>query len=312
MLFFIIIVVVGLVIWWRSYKLNTFDTVVAFTGGLGSGKSFMSAEMAIKLLRRQRRHVLLHNMLHPKTKWEKPLLYSSIPVRVSKREMATVLTDRHLLLQERLALRSVVYIDEVGGYCSQFDYRAINTDVFDEFIRFFRHYTQGGYLIVNDQCSENIVLQVRRRLNTVYNLMDFRMYPSKTFSLFYSVKVRNISVSEEIKTIEEQDTEDNMTTLIGLVPWSRRYDTYCYSHRYDRVKERTDTLHQGYKQDHILRMGKKKVESLDAKIARQDLDSKKMKNDVQIAQSQNCDHKLDFMQIAQNITNSQIGVDNQQ
>ena len=312
MIFFIVIVIIAQVIWWRSYKINTFDTVVAFTGGLGSGKSYMSTEMAIRLLRRQRIKVFFHNVLHPKSKWEKPLLYSSIPVRVSKREMATVLTDRHLLLQERLALRSVVYIDEVGGYCSQFDYRATNTDVFDEFVRFFRHYTQGGYLIVNDQCSENIVLQVRRRLNTVYNLMDFRMYPSKMLPLFYTVKVRNISVSEEIKTIEEQDTEDNMTMLIGLVPWARRYDTYCYSHRYDTVTDRTDTLHQGYKQDYILRMGKKKVESLDAKIARQDFDSKKMQNDVQNAQSQICDHELDFMQFLQNQGNNQIGVDNDQ
>lgn len=302
MILFIVIVIVGLVIWWRSYKINTFDTVVAFTGGLGSGKSYMSTEMATRLLRKQRRKVFIHNVLHPKSKWEKPLLYSSIPVRISRREMAVTLTDKHLLLQERFALRSVVFIDEVGGYCSQFDYRATNTDVFDEFVRFFRHYTQGGYLIVNDQCSENIVLQVRRRLNTVYNLMDFRMYPSKMLPLFYTVRVRNISVSEEIKTIEEQDTEDNMTTLIGFVPRFKRYDTYCYSHRYDRVTDRTDKAHTAMKQDKILRMGKRKVESLDEKIARLDGDS---------AQETSFQEKLKFVQFLQKTKNAQNGVDSQ-
>lgn len=258
------------IVLWRSYSFKTYDTVVAFTGGLGSGKSFMSTATAIKLLRKQRFRRALHNLMHPLDKWEKPLLYSSIPVRVSKREMATILTDGHLLLQERIVPLSVVFIDEVGGYCSQFDYRAINTDIFDEFVRFFRHYTKGGYLVVNDQCSENIVLQVRRRLNTVYNLMAFRVWPSKYFPLWYTGRVRNISVSEEIKTIEEQDTEDNMTMYFGLMPLVRRYDTYCYSHRYDRVTRKNDQKHEGLKQDKILRINKKKQESLDCKIERVD------------------------------------------
>lgn len=266
----IIVAIVIAVFMWRSYSFNTFDTVVAFTGGLGSGKSFMSVSMAIKLLRRQRFKRWLHNLLHPRDKWERPILYSSIPVRVSRREMATILTDGHLLLQERIVPNSVVFIDEIGGYCSQFDYRATNTDIFDEFVRFFRHYTKGGYLVVNDQCSENIVLQVRRRLNTVYNLMGFRMWPSRYLPLFYTVKVRNITVSEEIKTIEEQDTEDNMTTYFGLVPFLRRYDTHCYSHRYDRVTRRNDQKHEQMKQDKILRINKRKQEALDDKIVRVD------------------------------------------
>lgn len=270
MLLLVILAIIAIVCLWRSYRFNTYDTVVAFTGGLGSGKSFMSVDMSIRLLRRQRRKVLIHNILHPKEKWEKPLLYSSIPVRVGRKEMATILTDGHLLLQERIVPNSVVFIDEIGGYCSQFDYRATNTDIFDEFVRFFRHYTQGGYLVVNDQCSENIVLQVRRRLNTVYNLMAFRIWPSKLFPLFYTVKVRNITVSEEIKTIEEQDTEDNMTTYFGIMPPYKRYDTHCYSHRYDRVTRVNNHEHAQMKQDKILRINKKKQETLDAKIQRID------------------------------------------
>lgn len=290
---FIILGGVVLICLWRSYRFNTFDTVVAFTGGLGSGKSFMSVDMAIRLLRRQRRKVWLHNLLHPKDKWAKPKLYASIPVRVGIKEMATILTEGHLLLQERIVPNSVVFIDEIGGFCSQFDYRVVNVDIFDEFIRFFRHYTQGGYLVVNDQCSENIVLQVRRRLNTVYNLMAFRIYPARWFPLFYTVKVRNITVSEEIKTIEEQDTEDNMTTYFGIMPPFKRYDTHCYSHRYDRVTKVNDIPHEQMKQDKILRISKKKQETLDAKIARVD---------GQIAQKCEEPVELDFVQFQQTLT----------
>ncbi|MBQ8407725.1 MAG: hypothetical protein IJY39_02540 [Clostridia bacterium] len=268
MFYVILVVLIGYVIYRfiSAYRMNTYDTVVAFTGGLGSGKSFLSVQTAVKLLKRKRREVWWHNVTHKDDKWEKPLLYSSIPVRISRKEMATVLTDKHLLLQAHIVKNSVLLLDEIGGYCSQFDYRAINADVFDEFVRFFRHYVQG-YLVCNDQCSENIVLQVRRRLNTVYNLMCFR----KRFFFFYTVKVRNISVSEEIKTIEEQDTEDNMTTLFGFLPRFRRYDTHCYAHRYDRVPTAAENVHSGLTTDKILRMSKAKVETIDQKIAKENI-----------------------------------------
>lgn len=260
----ILIIICAVVLWklFRSYRLNTFDTVVAFTGGLGAGKSFMSTEIAIKLLRRKRREVKWKNAFRKKgEKLPTPLLYSSIPVRVSGKEDAVILTEKHLLLQEKLVQGSVIFVDEIGSFCSQFDYKAKNTDVFDEFVRFYRHYTKGGYFVCNDQCSENIVLQVRRRINTVYNLMGFR----KWFGLFYTVKVRNISVSEEIKTIEEQDTEDNMSTLFGILPWFKRYDTYCYSDRYNFVPSAVEQRYKTMKKLDILRLPKKEVLSIDAR-----------------------------------------------
>ena len=251
-MFEIILLICAVILIWKiakSYRLNTYDTVLAFTGGLGSGKTFLSVNQARKLLRRKRAHVWLHNFFHPKDKLPRPLLYSSIPVRVSKTEMAVRLTADHLLLQRKIVLNSVVFIDEIGGFCSQFDFKVKNAEILDEFIRFFRHYVQG-YLIVNDQCSENIVLQVRRRLNTVYNLMGFR----KLLNLVYWVRVRNISVSEEIKTVEEQDTEDNMTLLIGLIPFFRAYDTHCYYCRYAAVPEALEEIHVSMSMMDILRM----------------------------------------------------------
>lgn len=262
------ILLIGLLVFlaWKifsSYRMKTYDTVVAFTGGLGSGKSFMSAEMSVRLLKKQRRLVWFKNLFRKRgEKLPTPLLYTSIPLRISKKEMAVILTERHLLLQDRIVPRSVCYIDEIGSFCSQFDFKAKNADVFDEFVRFFRHYTKNGYIVCNDQCSENIVLQVRRRLNTVYNLMGFR----KWFGIIYTVKVRNISVSEEIKTIEEQDTEDNMTTLIGLLPLRRKYDTHCYYPRYEYVDEGEIKHHTILQKLDILRLPKQSVPTLDSRI----------------------------------------------
>ena len=142
----------------------------------------MSVDIACKLLRRKRREVKWKKLFRKKgEKLPTPLLYSSIPVRVSRKEDAVILTDKHLLLQEKLVQGSVIFIDEIGSFCSQFDYKAKNTDVFDEFVRFYRHYTKGGFFVCNDQCSENIVLQVSRRINTVYNLYCYNWLKKRKY-----------------------------------------------------------------------------------------------------------------------------------
>ena len=251
----LIILVVVCVIAWKSY-IRKYDTVVAYTGGLGSGKSMLSTETAIKLLRRNRRKVARHNFRHPRHKKPKPLLYSNIPIRVSKKEWSQLLTADHLLLRDRIREKSVVYIDEVGSFANQFQFKDTNIQTFDEFVRFFRHYTKGGYLVVNDQCSENIVLQIRRRINTVFNLMHFRAW----FGLFYTVRCRNMSVSEEIKTIEEQNTEDNTKLVFGFLQPKWRYDTWCYSERYNSVPTVSEKTHTALKTNTVLRLPKKALE----------------------------------------------------
>ena len=260
-----IIIAIVLVFLWKSYTIK-YDTVIGFTGGLGSGKTFQSVKISLKLLRRQRRRVKRHNRFeHIKhflcnrytvKLWEKPMLYSSIPVRISKEEYAIQLVPEHLLLTKRIVQRSIVFIDEVGSWASQFEYALPNLqDNFDEMVRFFRHYTKGGYLVVNDQCSENIVLYIRRRINTIFNLMHFK----KWFGLLYTVKVRNISISEEIKTVEEQDTEDNMTTLWGILGFFKHYDTYCYSERYNTVPAWREGIYCKLKKNTLLAVPKKRI-----------------------------------------------------
>lgn len=231
-LIFAIIAIIILVIIFVFVKpyFEKYDTIIAYTGGLGSGKSFSGVKMSLKLYKRQLLKTKVHNFLHPRAKWRKPILLSNIPIYINKKMgYSHLLTNEHLTLQEKIPPRSVVFIDEIGSYANQFDYNV--SSAFEEFIRLFRHYTLGGYLVCTEQCTENIVNTVRRRLNSVYNLMHFK----KWFGLFYSVKIRNINISEEIKTIEETNTEDNMSTKIGFLPFTKHYDTYCYSERYNGV-----------------------------------------------------------------------------
>lgn len=267
-LFLIFIAIILVILWFKCYRLDTKDTVIAFSGGLGSGKTFLSVRTALRSLRWSRFLWQVDRILHPMTRKHdpKPELYSSIPIRTvtgifrKKVTYSHKLTPQILLLQERIPPRSVVMIDEIGSFMSQFEYRAVNADRLDEFVRLFRHYTLGGKFICNDQCSENIVLQVRRRLNTVYNLMRFRKVPLLPV---WHCRVRNIIISEEIKTVQtEKHAEDEFQILLGLMPPKRRknYDTYCYSRRYLRLWNTETERYTELKKDDLLRNPKIKVE----------------------------------------------------
>lgn len=281
----IIVIAIALVLFFlivRPYFIRH-DTVVLFTGGLGSGKSFMSTNTAVVLLRKQRIKTVIDNIVISvknlfrrifrkplREKHPRPMLYSNIPLRISFRENAILLDKSHLLLQRRIVPRSVVYLDEIDGFANQFEYDNLNIlrrksklwidwdacgGNFDEFVRFFRHYTKGGYFVANTQCSENVNLVTRRRANTAFNLMRIRFWgiPLIWPHIIYTVRVRNITISEEIKTVETDNKEDNMRLVIGLVPLLRRYDTYCYSDRYVTVPYQPERTWKRMKTNQVIR-----------------------------------------------------------
>ena len=246
----IIILIVAIIVFVviRPYFLH-YDNLVSFTGGLGSGKTFMSVTTALVLYRKQRIRAVLHNIFHPKDKKPLPELYCNIPVRISRKKMAIRLRKEHLLLQERIVEGSVVLLDEVDCFANQFSYNnpcivdqsgkleEEESGNFDEFCRFFRHYTKGGYLIFNTQATANENLTIRRRQNQINLLFYFRKWgiPLIWPNMFYTVRCRNITVSDEVKVTEENNAEDNMRLLFGFFPLYRHYDTYCYSGRYATV-----------------------------------------------------------------------------
>jgi len=247
----IIVILLALLILWlilRPYFIH-YDNLVSFTGGLGSGKTFMSVQTALTLYRKQRLRIRLRNLFkRKKNREELPELYSNIPIKISRRKMALRLTKEHLLLQQRIAQGSVVLLDEVDCFANQFSYNnpcivdqtgkgGDDVGNFDEFCRFYRHYTKGGYLVFNTQATANENLTIRRRQNQINILFNFRKWgiPFILPHILYTVRVRNVIISDDVKATEEGNTEDSMRLHIGFFPFYRHYDTYCYSGRYDGV-----------------------------------------------------------------------------
>lgn len=245
-----------------------YDSVLLYTGGLGSGKSLISSGMATRLLRKNRAKVKWHNFrqrFKPKAKRNikpMPLLYSSIPLRVSKKEWATLLDPETLVLGKGVVEKSVIFIDEVSLYIDQMTTKYCNSDNLEEFITLARHYTKGGYVVLNSQSSNKCNFHIRYCVNNIINLFDFHK-----FLCFYWVKVRNISNAEDITTIEEGNKEDNYSTLFGILPiFVKRYDTYCYSERYKSVPLQKTTCRKNYKVYKLFRKPSDKVTPLTTDI----------------------------------------------
>lgn len=250
----------------KPYFIN-YDTVILFTGGLGSGKSLVSSGIALKLLKRNRLKVWWYN-IKPwhRDKKPKPLLYSSIPFRISRKEWATQLTASHMLMTAKISPMSVVFVDEISLFLDQMTIKFPASDNVEEFATLFRHYTKGGYLVMNTQNSNKVNFHFRYCVNEALNLMHFKKW-LPFFPVFYTVRVRNISLADDIKTVEQGNKEDNMRLMFGLMPrLLKHYDTYCFSDRYRTVPSRKEKIYSQYKTCKLMKCPSSKVPALTTNV----------------------------------------------
>jgi hypothetical protein len=247
----ILFIVIGIIYIFLYFNKHSFkvsnNTVLAFTGGLGSGKTLSAVSYTIKsynramdrylikklwlsILKKLGNKKALVNLIELKTK--KPYIFSNIPI---KSKAYIPLTKEHLTLRTGINEYSTVLIDEVGQFASQYDWNKETVkNEFQEFVRFFRHYINGR-LILTDQNSDNIAVGLRRRINVIYNLDNLqKLLPIPYFTLV-RIKITPITVTEDIKNIKQTDVGARDEHWLWLLITKKFYESRCYKHRYDRV-----------------------------------------------------------------------------
>lgn len=173
-------------------------------------------------------------------KIQKPLMYSNIPIQfkphlfATKKEWSRKLTVDHILLLDNIREYSVVVIDEFPQFISQFDWdiELVQKNC-NEFITFFRHYI-GGHLIINAQSEDEIECHFRRKLNIGVWCFDFHIWPAPFLPLFYTNRMCDFMLSENVQTMSTTYIEENTKIHFGLFP-RKAYDSRCYKPRYDKV-----------------------------------------------------------------------------
>jgi hypothetical protein len=236
------------------------NTIISFTGGLGSGKTFLAVKYAVRDHRRKliKHYVNKLTKIFYKKHAQRPAIYSNIPVRVWGKTWAHQLQYEHIVGTKRLPDYCTIIFDELGMTASQWSYdHPMVRQHLDRFIRLFRHWTDGR-LYITDQNSSNIVVNIRRRINQIYHLSDFKRY----LGFFYKVNVSEIMITEDMMTVQQTTETNELPYFFGLLPFKileligfkRKYDSRCYSITYTAPEPEEITTWQAYKTDYEIEL----------------------------------------------------------
>lgn len=257
MVYFIIILLILFVILFLYIKLRKpkKNCLLLYSGSNGSGKSFNMTNDSIRFLKKARNHwkhinkpfwsyiYLWIPYFNNKRKnnesygLNEPMLYSSYPIRISKKELSIKLTNDIMFLEKTIPLNSIVVIDEFSGWISQFEYNEKFSNTLNEHMQKFRHYHGNlSHLLIADQCTNNIPIQVRYRCNTAIVFRE-----TKHYWFIHISKYKNIELTDDIKSVEiiDNDNSDTDDKILRMISFSlkRKYDDRAYSNRYTYVDD---------------------------------------------------------------------------
>lgn len=221
----------------KSIKIPAKQSIVAWVGTLGSGKTYLCVEHARKAYRKQEFKYNVYKCFKwlPKADvifkdWKyPPTLYSNIPIRIDKNTLSTPLTKEMLLNRGLLPEKCIVVIDEIGAIASQWDFdNPLVAEQLEKFIRFFRHWLDGK-MYVTDQVATNICKPIRSRLGMIYGLHDFHRYGA--IMPFYKVTAIPMLLVEDSTNNVVATTELDKNFFFGVLPYSKKrgyYNSRCY------------------------------------------------------------------------------------
>ncbi len=207
----------------RRKKIGRNERVVSFSGEPGAGKTFTLVERGDERFRDLKLNYKLGLL-----DGDEPSAWSSFPAIIGG-EKTHVLKREHLLFQELLPENCVVLISEFSEIASNLDYaNPLVVLYLDMWIRLIRH-LYNAYVYIDDQAFGQVLINIRRRTNTVYNLSHFHRWLFIT--PFYKVNVDVLKCVEDTVNVNNiEATNDDY--LFGFLPYKwmkkKKYNTRCY------------------------------------------------------------------------------------
>lgn len=227
-LIIIILIILFFVLYFLNFKKLKVSSINLFTGQLKTGKSALSLRYALFYYKQALRAYYIKRFFNTifinfnlYISIEKPLLYSNIPLGV----MYTPLTKDILLRKERIAYKSIVFIDEISLVADNYDFKDLNMNYqLKMFFKLFGHMSRGGKLFINTQNIEDNHYIVKRSINQYLYIHHKIRLPF--ISIF---KVREMIYNEGVNNVVNTDAEEDLKTIIVFNSIFKKYDCYCYS-----------------------------------------------------------------------------------
>lgn len=243
LLFVLILVAIGIfLLWFFIFKVKHLKVpdVYLVTGGVKTGKSFVSVYLAVRQYKRNCRKVKITNFFIKiinvfkgifKKPYicnkEMPMLYSNMHLRNVKYNLLTLDIIKRKV---RIPVKSVVLIDEVSLLAdSMLAFHKRDDKLIHEqlllFVKLFGHYC-GGTLIVNTQCLQDCHMAFRRCVSKYLWIDNKRKFP-----FFSLLQVRELAHSEDKDIVNnfDKDTEVDNRPLFIWNKYMKYYDYRCYS-----------------------------------------------------------------------------------
>ena len=247
----IIAILIGIVVLYIKFRKPKQNTILAYSGTNGGGKTFNGTEDICKFLRVSRFHWWKYNksplMLIPYIKkkrmkneyygCEKPNIYSNYPIEYKKGQLCEELTNDIMFMRCSIPYGSQVIIDEFSNWIDQYEYNEVFSKTLDDHIGRWRHYHgNDSHFIAIDQCTNKIPLQIRYRLNQAVVCTECKHYGIFEFKPVHITEYKMITLTDDIKSVEvvDNDNSDTQDKTLKLIRFGlrRKYDDRAYSNRY--------------------------------------------------------------------------------
>lgn len=231
----------GIWLYFKFFKLLKIKNILFIDGSLGTGKSFLSVAIAIRMYKKQlRKYYVKLWLLKILARFkldrfsakldalEKPLLYSNIRLR----NIPFVKLTKDLMFRQnfRFAYGSVLLLDEFSLMADQFTYKDREmSERLSLFFKLFRHETRNGYAIINSQSTSDLHYSLK------YVLSDYLyIHHKKKYPFVISLKVQEMVYSADkdggnVINARSEDIEETCKTMLVLKKYFKYYDPYCYS-----------------------------------------------------------------------------------
>lgn len=279
-LIIIAILIIAFIIYLQSKQLKL-PNVYLVTGGVKTGKSYLSVRLAIKTFKKNLFKAKIKRFFKPDV--ELPILVTNLKLRnITHTPLTLDVIERKV----RLPYTSVVLIDETSLLADSMLHK--EKDVNEKltiFVKLFGHYTRGGTLIFNTQSLLDNHFSFKRGLSMYLWIHSKTKLPFITIMNVREMIYSSDSDSATINTAEE-DIEETTKALWCSNRYYKYYDCYCYSIFTDNLPV--------YQNDQYI-SDKKDLKSLDLvtlqkweslKKIREELEKEKEKKECVIDESQ--------------------------
>jgi len=225
---FIAFIILCIFLYFKLFKRIVVGAICIITGGVKTGKSTLSVWLATqdykRVLFKWKVKKFFCSVLK-KPIPEMPLLYSNVPLKKVKNY--TPLKLEHLLRQERLKYKSIVYIQEASLVCDSqlIKDKDLNNSLM-LFFKLFSHMTHGGRLYVDSQQIADTHYSLRRSMSNYIYIHHMIKIP-----FFVILYVREMLHSEDnsVVNVAIRDVDEDLKRIIVPKSVWKKFDCYCMS-----------------------------------------------------------------------------------